>query len=177
MRAAQDFWIHWAGLLVNFSLKVPLSGKCAQYWKRLAGQSILGCPFDPQCCINRHQLCGFGVCLRVHHVMKDVWPLYLFFPSELPVIQGERWCPRCPGSKCISSQWWGWVQTSTHPLGHRLCRPSSHHRGKDSCQESHAQDLELMDRCPNFCRWTLWVYYLSLFGCSDTLCVLQRLKK
>lgn len=33
-----------------------------------------------------------------------VWPLYLFFLSELRVIQGVHWCPLYPGSRHISSQ-------------------------------------------------------------------------
>lgn len=129
--------------LLNSAVKCPMSGKrgnYALYWKQLTGRSILGLLNWPSV-LNRTITNFWGFwCLstRVHPTGTDVWLLYLFFPSELPVNRGEHWCHRCPGSRCIFSQWWGWVQTSTHPLGHRWCRPSSRHTGKDSCQESHA---------------------------------------
>lgn len=62
---------------------------------------------------------------------------YLSFPSEPPEIQGVRWCPPSPGSRRTSSQWWGWVRTSTRPLGRRWCRPWSRRTETGSCKHTH----------------------------------------
>ena len=56
------------------------------------------------------------------------------YPSWLPGSWGGRWCRRCLGSRCISSQWWGWVQTSTRPRGRRWCTPWSPRTGRGCCQ-------------------------------------------